>query len=152
MRVLFMATRQRNHAGFTLLELLCVVTILALTATAASLAIRSGTRLDLRAAAQELAGDLGRFRQAAILRQQITIVSSEDLKEQLRAIGKKGSRFGGLEVSLRTDTPKLLDPGANTLRFFPDGSSTGGMITLSSGNADLSIRIDAIDGRADIDD
>ena len=46
---------------------------------------------------------------------------------------------------------QLLDEGVGRIRFFPDGSSTGGLIRLVQGNARADVRSDWLTGLVTVD-
>jgi general secretion pathway protein H len=143
-----MTSRDRS-AGFTLFELLAVMVVMGLMMTLiiARGPARSRT-LDARAAAAELASSFREARSQAIGSDQPTVVSF-DLKGHTYRIGQQRPRSlpPRLTLTLLTtdgSTPRGANPG---FRFDPDGSSTGGRITLADGATKLEVGIDWLNGR-----
>jgi general secretion pathway protein H len=44
----------------------------------------------------------------------------------------------------------LQDEAAGSIRFFPDGSSTGGRVMIAAGNEKLSVDVNWLTGRVSI--
>jgi prepilin-type N-terminal cleavage/methylation domain-containing protein len=122
------ATSVTGNEGFTLLELLVVLTILVLMASAWPLAAqRASPRQRLRNEAQQLAAELRSARMTARLtgvRQEIVILP--------RGTGYQVSTEAynlpeGLILSVR---PGFASGPSKALVLFPDGSSSGGILDL----------------------
>lgn len=135
-------TRRRDATGFTLVELLIVITLLAtLSAVLAPILLPSPTRT-LRGAASEVATTLRETRRQAQVgqaRRRFVIDTAS------RRFGIQGSAAwrplpDGVEVGLTTAESLLADERRGGIDFFPDGSSTGGRVTL--GMQGLSVRVD----------
>jgi general secretion pathway protein H len=62
------------------------------------------------------------------------------------AIGK------GIVLGLYTAEEELIGPGAGRIRFYPDGTSTGGSVRLSTATRTYDVRVDWISGGVTIDD
>jgi general secretion pathway protein H len=142
---------RRATNGFTLLELLCVLAILSLATLAASLAVRGNTRLEVRAIAQDVASDLRRSREDAVLHQQATALRLKDVEQHLHASRGRRRMVPNLAIEFQAGRPSLVDQAPKFIRFFPDGSSTGGAFKLQSGRETVIIRIDWIDGQVAIE-
>ncbi|GGF51452.1 hypothetical protein GCM10011611_67400 [Aliidongia dinghuensis] len=135
--------RARQTAGFTLIELMVVLAILglllALLPDALSVAI-PGQRL--RAAAYQLADELKDARTQAVL-------SGEPSTVQIGPDERTFPR--GTQAHLEETEPRA-DGGHAEVRFFPDGSASGGTIRLVQGTRAYVIRIDWLTGRVMVDD
>ena len=129
--------------GFTLLELLVVLAI-----TGVVMAI-SVPRLSLpgmlepgREAARDLAAGLSRARAVAIR-------ENREATFTLDVEGRRYSVDGGPERALSADLPlslytarsELVDAERGNIRFYPDGSSTGGRIILAEADPDRRIAV-----------
>ena len=58
----------------------------------------------------------------------------------------------GLELKLFTAQAEVSSESRGAIRFYPDGSSTGGRITVASGERKLLVDIDWLTGRVSIAD
>ena len=57
-----------------------------------------------------------------------------------------------LDITLETARSELGGETVGAIRFFPDGSSTGGRVTLALGERDYHIDVDWLTGRVSIRD
>ena len=57
-----------------------------------------------------------------------------------------------LTLKMKTAESEQISESEGGIRFFPDGSSTGGAITVTSGDTALSLSVDWITGRVTIHD
>lgn len=142
----------RFQSGMTLLEVLVVVSILALVV--AALPLRSFTALgavELRAAVRDMATDLRRTRSAAI--------ESGAAKRFILDVGNR--RYGQAgEKSLPDDIgvrfvaarQELLGSDTGSVVFMPDGSATGGSITLDRDTRQARIDIAWLTGQVTLHD
>lgn len=142
----------RLHRGFTLVELLLVLVILA--AMSALLLVRFDGVLEgieLRGASRDVASALRHARGRAIATQQETGVAIDVESRQYRVLGTDDARVYGFNqrivVDLVADRTAFLSDTEAAIRFFPDGSSTGGGITLSSGASGYHIAVQWLTGR-----
>jgi general secretion pathway protein H len=142
--------------GFTLVELLVVLVILA--ALSGLLLIRFDGVLEgmeLRGASRDVASALRYARGRAIATQQETGVAIDVESRQYRVLGTDDTRVHGfnprIAVDMITDRSAFLSDTEAAIRFFPDGSSTGGGITLSSGTNGYHIDVQWLTGRVRVD-
>lgn len=135
----------RRDQGFTLVELLVVLAIIALSlAIAAPLLARHVGGAALNAAAAEIRSALGQARSTAIV---------ED-----RTVVFRGDPGGGYWLDRNHFTLPLMNgaqklrvatTGGSEISFFPSGGSSGGRIVVTSGGSERRIAVDAVTGRAD---
>jgi general secretion pathway protein H len=148
-----MAHRQARDVdgehGFTLLELLVVLGIVALAlALVAPSMGRTRTGLELRTTAHELAGHLRSVR-AAAQRGNVEHVLSIDLAgRRYWAAGVVPSRSVPPPLSMELQLPdsERVGAAAGRVRFFPDGSASGGRILIRDARATAAIAVDWLNG------
>jgi general secretion pathway protein H len=137
-------------SGFTLVEMLVVMTIMALVATIAvpPLTHRPET-LVLETAARDLAGAL-RLTRATAIAQNIDIALDIDVDRhtfQSSAI-RLQSFAPGIVTELKVAEPERVTSSHGAFRFFPDGSSTGGDIVLRLRDMETRICVNWLTGEA----
>jgi general secretion pathway protein H len=145
-----------KQAGFTLVELLVVLVIMVLGASLMGPNISSGNdRAKLTAASRDLTSALRYARGQALMSQQEVTVTLDLAKNQyhIDSLHQKNYKIAkSIEINLRTAQVDIESDKKGRLRFFPDGSSSGGQITLTQGNATLEVRINWLTGTITIDD
>jgi len=138
------------QAGFTILEMLVVVMIVAL---AASVAIPMVTRptdgVRLRTAANELQSALTATRAAAIARN-TDIALMIDVDKRTFQSPVVPVRAFASDITARLTYASVVRSGRTEagFRFFADGSSTGGDVTLSLHGAERRLCVDWLTGQA----
>jgi general secretion pathway protein H len=135
--------------GFTLLELLAVLVLLsAVLATAVPALMKTGG-IELRASARTLAAGLRRARSQAIQHSSREALSLDVERREFALSFEKRSRKlpGNINYTLYTARSTLESSERGAIRFFPDGGSTGGRITLSSGQRVIRVDVDWLSGR-----
>jgi general secretion pathway protein H len=142
-----------GQRGFTLVELLAVLAILAvIVAALPGLVPGSRPTVELKAAARELALGLRQTRSLAIAGNRPEIFAV-DVRAGRYTVGAEGSPRrlpGRLELALHTAADDLVDDAVGAIRFFPDGSSTGGRIALAGGGRALDVVVDWLTGRIEV--
>jgi general secretion pathway protein H len=140
-----------RQAGFTLVELLAVLVVLALVAglVATQLGPRHGGAA-LEAAAHELASRC-RAARAAAIRQAETRRVVIDMANRVVTAGPDVPPFRIAEtVSITSETSAAEQQGGGTvagIRFFPNGASTGGKVRLETGRQAYEVRVNWLTGR-----
>jgi len=144
------ASRNGRHAaGFTLLELLVALAIVALLITVTPALLERLPGMRLRAADQALADTLRRLREQALRDGDATeididpvtrryVLTSSPTPHVLPAVVER------LEV---TTIGQMRPDAVERLRFFPDGSATGAVIRLWHGRQSAAVAIDWLTGR-----
>jgi general secretion pathway protein H len=138
-----------RNAGFTLLELLVVLLLLAVLAGFAGTRIAgSMERSALDAASSALVTDLRRARSLAIVHN-VPVAVRVDVG--VPSFGIPGSRTfkvsDRLKVTLFTAVSDQTTTNVGEIRFFSDGSSTGGEVTFAGDDAREYVQIDWFTGR-----
>jgi general secretion pathway protein H len=58
----------------------------------------------------------------------------------------------GVEMTLTTTSEQTRSPAEGTIRFYPDGTSTGGGVTLRQNGHDTQVLVDWLTGKTRIVD
>ncbi|MCB1765592.1 MAG: GspH/FimT family pseudopilin [Candidatus Competibacteraceae bacterium] len=138
-----------DDQGFTLLEVLValVIGVLLVALTPPLLSGMSGST-ELRSAARQLAAGLRNARNAAITHQREAVLTL-NLAEHRFAVSGDTHEIAlpnSVALHLYTAQSELLDGERGNIRFFSDGSSTGGAITVSSTKLAYRINVDWLTG------
>ncbi|MFZ5465920.1 MAG: GspH/FimT family pseudopilin [Pseudomonadota bacterium] len=145
------APSARLGAGFTLVELLLVVMIAGLAlAVVPPLLTASLPGAQVRTAAQQLASGLRSARGQAIARGEESLLQLDLERNSYRQGGREVALAAGLELVLDTASSEVLGAGAGGIRFFPDGSSTGGRIEVRGGGRAYRLDVDWLTGRVTV--
>ncbi len=142
----------RSNAGFTLLELIIVLGIVVLGFGAVAINMSAGNdSMMLKAAARDLASGLRFVRsQAMISHTQATL--NFDLSENSYTLTGQNKQYHvdeNIDVTISTAKDDLHD-GIAQLRFFSDGSSIGGRITLEKNKLSQEININWLTGHVSL--
>ncbi len=145
----------QTTGGFTLLEVLVVLAIIAVVATFVPPVFSKGAAVaDIHAKALEIASALRYTRSLAIRENRPAAVSFDLAKRTYGGPGDVRQRsFRGFDMALYTVTAERIAERSGGIRFFPDGSSTGGRVRLQAANgnaADVDLTIDWLTGRVDV--
>lgn len=144
-----MATKRVGQHGFTLLELLVVLVIaVLLVAVVPPLISGMSGATELRSAARQLAAGLRFARNEAVTRQREAVLTLDLSKHRFAVSGdpREIALPEGLSLHLYTAQSELLDQATGNIRFFPDGSSTGGAVTVSGPKLAYRINVDWLTG------
>lgn len=136
--------------GFTLLELLVVLFLMGLAYALAAPSIGAGAAsLELKSATRQLAAGLRKARSVAITRQHEAVLTVDVGRHAFAVTGdeKIYPLPKRVEINLITAQTEQIQDQVGNLRFFPDGTSTGGLITLSVGESRQAINIDWLTGK-----
>ena len=142
----------RTSRGFTLLELL-VVLVLAAAGYALVVRFSAGgvSGAELKSAARAVAAGLRDARGTAIARQEPAALTLDVEKRSMEVSGSRPRALPQrLDLKLYTAQSEIVDDKRGAIRFYPDGSSTGGRVTLASGERKLLVDVDWLTGRVSI--
>ncbi|GDX85490.1 type II secretion system protein GspH [Methylococcaceae bacterium] len=138
----------RSNAGFTLLELIVVLAIVALGYSAVAVNFSSGNdAMALKAAARDLTSGLRYVRSQAMLSHESATLDFNLSNNSYSLTGQKKiyTLPENIDVTINTAKEELHD-GVAKLRFFPDGSSIGGRVTLEKKSHVQEININWLTG------
>ena len=143
-------SRTEAEAGFTLLELLVVLVIVALAATAVMSIGRSSLEsARVRSFLIEAEAMFRDARTTAISTHAQTAVMIDSKARRLSM--SDGSRMlelpKGVTLDAKVAVPK--EGGLPSVRFFPSGASSGGQLTFNFRGRNYALRINWLTGRAD---
>jgi len=145
----------RSQGGFTLIELLVVLLIMGALITLAPAAFhRILPGMEMKASAREVAGALREARGQAIRdnRETAVLIDTERKVYRLGPGARDHELSAALQVSLVAAASEQLDDTRGRIRFFPDGTSTGGRVTLSRDDRKFDITVDWLTGLVAISD
>ena len=141
--------------GFTLIELIVVLAIMALMLViAAPYASNALPGVTLTSAAHVAAAGLRTARSLAISRNREVAFTLDVAAHRFTVDDGRATRSldEALDITLETARSELGDETVGTIRFFSDGSSTGGRVTLALDERDYHVDVDWLTGRVSIRD
>jgi general secretion pathway protein H len=143
----------RRVRGFTMLELLIVVSIMAVVAAFAMPIFGSGPSTSaLRSGARELAAGLRYARSEAVAKRHDTFVALDLAGRRFKVADDPQEHQLPKDADLKLFTAQadIVNDTTGAIRFFPDGGSNGGRITIGAGERKYDIDIDWLTGRVTI--
>lgn len=145
-----MRVRLSQADGFTVLELLVVLAIATLTLSLAQPLLQSTVdRLRLEAAASSLMSALKVTRATAIARNaEVGLVLNLDERAYGSASVPKRILPAKVDLALKVAGLTGTTPSQMEIRFYPDGSSTGGELSLRLGDRSARICVHWLTGLA----
>jgi general secretion pathway protein H len=145
--------RPNRSTGFTLIELLVVIAVLALMTSAAAFIAHAPGGPELRSTTLALVGDLRGLREEAMRRQTVAMLSFDSSIGSYTLQPDAETRRLPTNLAAKTiaGEPGFFGDAPDTISFFPDGSSTGGVITLSRKDLSVTIRIEPLDGQITVE-
>ena len=142
-------------AGFTMLELLVVIVIVGVLAALSPPIFSSGvTSAQHRAVARAIAQELRFARSEAIASRKDVGVEFNlaDRTYQLPGGKRRGKWPEGVSLELTTTVAETVDEKHASVRFYADGGSTGGRVTLKFKEREFRIDIGWLTGRIAIEE
>jgi general secretion pathway protein H len=143
----------RGSRGFTLFELLLVMLLLGMLYGLAVPMLGAGsTGIDIKTASRQLAAGLRKARTLAVTERRETVLTLDVDGRTFSLTGdpKTYALPKKLDLALFTAQSELVREKAGGIRFFPDGTSTGGRVTVSAGESKLWVDVDWVTGRVAI--
>ena len=139
--------------GFTLIEMLVVLVIMGLAYAMTAPMFSAGVSgADLKAAARQVAAGLRKARSEAVTHKYEVALNMDVKQRQFQLSGDKQIYHlpGKIDVKLFTAQSELVNAQTGAIRFYPDGSSTGGRVTLFRGDSKYEVDVDWLTGRVKI--
>jgi general secretion pathway protein H len=147
------AVRRRSApGGFTLIEIVLVMAIIALASVLAAAAMGGGFHsMQLSASARKIASNLRYTRAQAISTGQVQRFTIDPRAHTWRAPnahhGEIPAKLGIDFIGAREVQPRQ---GEGAIAFFPDGASTGGRVRLSAGKAMWTVDVAWLTGQVKV--
>jgi general secretion pathway protein H len=144
----------RLSRGFTLIELMAVIVLLALALTAVTFSFsKSLHAARITAASRDLVAALRYTRGQAIVKGKQEVLLLDVENNSYTAPGKAAVKLP-TDMTLRLTTAEQEVTGANTggIRFFADGSSTGGHISVLQDRREWRINVAWLTGEIELDE
>lgn len=145
--------RYGNEWGFTLLELMLVLLLMGLAYGIAAPSLGAGSSgTELKAAARQIGAGLRKARDVAVVSQSDSLfeLNLESRSFKITGDEKAYNLPRNLELKLFTATTEVNDSNIGAIRFFADGSSTGGSISVGPVDMQYVIDVDWLTGRIKI--
>ena len=140
--------------GFTLLELVVVLFVVVLGFSVIGLNLSSGSdSTKIKAAARDIVSALRYARGQALMTHQETTVTL-NLGDNSYMVSGRDKRYqipGDIDITVVTAQSELSGEGTASIRFFADGSSTGGRITLERGQTVWKTDINWLTGQIELE-
>jgi general secretion pathway protein H len=137
-----------KNRGFTLIEVLAVVMVIALAAGVVAVSIGGGiTGMQVRTASRDLIAALRHTRGQAIVKREERVLLLDVENRRYEVPGRPAAELpGGMDLKLETARSEQVSDTVGGVRFYPDGSSTGGNIELIRGESVWRIEINWLTG------
>lgn len=139
--------------GVTLLELLVVLSLMATVAAMVYPRIGGGvSTTELKTAARQIAAALRLARSDAVATRRESFVAI-DLERRVFRVDRDAREIAlpkDVELKLFTAQSDLISDKSGAIRFYPDGGSNGGRVTMAAGERKYEVDVDWLTGRVAI--
>ena len=145
----------KRESGFTLLEMMVVLVIAAIAyAVLLSAPLGKASAADLKAAARTLASGLRQAQTTAMATRKDAVLTIDvESREYVTSLDTTPRKLpDNLELKLYAAQSEVSSERRGSIRFYPDGSSTGGRITVASGERKYLVDVDWLTGRVSINE
>ncbi|ADE13630.1 general secretion pathway protein H [Nitrosococcus halophilus Nc 4] len=142
--------RFKPQSAFTLIELLVVLALVAVLMTLVPPFLQGGVSgAELKGTARKLAAALKYVRSQAITQHREAVLILDLERRRFMITGRKRHYPipDNMEISLVTARSELETERIGKIRFFPDGTSTGGRITLAQGESQYGVDVNWLTGQ-----
>lgn len=143
---------RRHSAGFTLLEMLAVIVLIGVTGAAIAVSVSQGlAAARVRAASRDVAAALRYTRLQAIVHAQSEVFELDTTGRSYHAPGRPVHVLPqGMQLAVTAAAEDQKDNHTARIRFFPDGSSTGGRVTLRRGAREWHVNVAWLTGAVSV--
>ena len=145
----------KRERGFTLLEMMVVLVIAAMAyAVLLSAPLGKASAADLKAAARTLASGLRQAQTTAMATRKDAVLTIDvESREYVTTLDTTPRKLPeNLDLKLYAAQSEVSSERRGSIRFYPDGSSTGGRITVASGERKYLVDVDWLTGRVSINE
>lgn len=144
----------RKARGFTLIEIVVVLVLISIIASVVAFAYaRSLSSARIQAASRDLVAALRYTRGQAIVKGEQKVLMLDLEKNTYTAPGKAERGLpDDMALRLTTASQELVSDKAGGIRFFPDGSSTGGHIAVVLDQREWRINVGWLTGEVTLDE
>ncbi|HEY4999697.1 MAG TPA: GspH/FimT family pseudopilin [Usitatibacter sp.] len=145
----------RRSGGFTLLEVIVVLSLGAIIyAVVLSGPFGKASAADLKSAARTLASGLRTAQTTAMATRRDALLTLDlDSREFVTTGEQQPHKLpDNIDLKLFTAQTEVTSERSGSIRFYPDGSSTGGRITVASGERKYLVDVNWLTGRVSIDE
>ena len=143
----------KSSRGYTLLEILIVLALAAgaYAILAASIG-RGGSSADLKAGARTVAAGLRQAQSTAMATRRDALLTLDIESREFRLTGEERTFKlpQQLDLQVYTAQGEVETQKRASIRFYPDGSSTGGRVTVSSGERKYFVDVAWLTGQVSI--
>ena len=143
------------NKGFTLLELTVVLFIVVLGFSVIGINLSSGNdSAELKVAARDIVSAFRFARGQALMSHQEMVVTF-DISENTYSVSGRDKVYNipeTIDLTVVTAQSEIISKGLGSIRFFADGSATGGRVTLERGKAAWQIDINWLTGQIELED
>ncbi|MEO8802840.1 MAG: GspH/FimT family pseudopilin [Rudaea sp.] len=138
-------------AGFTLIELVAVIVLIGIALSVVSLSFsKSMSNARVQAASRDLVAALRYTRGQAIVKGKQAALDLDMQNNTYQAPGKSLVKLPKeMHMTLLTAETEQTGATSGRIRFFPDGASTGGHISVFMGNREWRINVSWLTGRVE---
>jgi general secretion pathway protein H len=146
---------RRASSGFTLIEIIVVLAIgAAIYILIASIPFGKASAADLKAAARSVASGLRTAQSTALATRRDALLTIDmESREYITTGESEVHRLPrNIDLKLFTAQTEVTSEHSGAIRFYPDGSSTGGRVTVESGERKYLVDVDWLTGRVAINE
>jgi general secretion pathway protein H len=142
----------RTSAGFTLLELLVAMAILGLVMAVTPSLLPIADRTSFVAVVRDLVSDLRSLRGQAIATHASVVFELAPVADSFQPMfgGEIHALPRGVTLIFDPADPSLVGVAPSGIAFFPDGSSSGGTLTVRQGFRVMVVQVHWLDGKISI--
>lgn len=145
--------RRRTPRGFTLVEVVIALAIAAIAyALVVGVVFRGPSVYDLKTSARTLAAALRQAQTTAMATRRDTTLTLDLDSREFAVTGETSPHKlpEGIDLKLYTAQSEVENDKRGAIRFYPDGSSTGGRITVAIAERKYLVDVDWLTGRVSI--
>lgn len=152
-RILTQAALRSRQTGFSLAEIIVVLVLIAGVVTIFSVGIaRSVSSAEIRNASREIVAGIRHTRGQAIVQREQQVFMVDGASRTWQAANRSPVELpDGLEIEMLTARSELTSERAGGIRFYPDGSSTGGSVTLLMQDREWTINVAWLTGEVSLE-